>query len=117
MNGNILSRMETAARAGVVTMVIHQEEESNVVERTQVQQKKKKTPERKTCSAKIALSLEIKAADKKKSKEMFLTDKSRLDKQQLTFNWEQNFILILEDDIHSKHSSKSATGGKLMVFG
>ena len=47
---------------------------------------------------------------------MFLTDKSRLDKRQPTFNRERNFILIMEDSIHSKHS-KSATGGKLMVFG
>ena len=48
---------------------------------------------------------------------MFLTDKSRLDKRQPTFNREKNFIIIMEDNIHSKHSSKSATGGKLMVFG
>ena len=47
---------------------------------------------------------------------MFLTHKSRFDKRQPTFNRERNIILIKEDNIHSKHS-KSATGGKLMVFG
>ena len=35
---------------------------------------------------KLAKNQEITAADKKKFKEMFLTDKSRLDKRQPTFN-------------------------------
>ena len=48
---------------------------------------------------------------------MFLTDKYRLENRQPIFNREKNFIIIMEDNIHSKHSSKSATGGKLMVFG
>ena len=38
---------------------------------------------------KIAKNREITAADKKKFKEMFLTDKSRLDKRQPTFNREK----------------------------
>ena len=48
---------------------------------------------------------------------MFLTDKSRLDKRQTSFNRPQNFLLIIEDNVHSKDSTKSATGGKLMAYG
>ena len=116
-NERVLSWRETAARAGVVTMVTNQEEESNVVEPTQPHGKKRKTPKQyRLAPPKLPKHQEITAADKKKFKEMFLTDKSRLDKRQPTFNRERNFILIMEDSIHSKHS-KSATGGKLMVFG
>ena len=43
-NERVLSWRETAARAGVVTMVKKQEEESNIVEPTQPHGKKKKTP-------------------------------------------------------------------------
>ena len=43
-NERVLSWRELAARAGVVTMVINQEEESNVVEPTQPHGKKRKTP-------------------------------------------------------------------------
>ena len=111
-NERVLSWRETAARAGVVTMVTSQEDESNFVEPMQPQ-----TPEEyRLAPPKLAKNHEITAADKKKFKEMFLTDKSRLDKRQPTFHRERNFILIMEDSIHSKHS-KSATGGKLMVFG
>ena len=117
MNEKVLSWTETAARAGVLTMVTNQEE-PNVVEPMQDQEKKRKTPkEYRLAPPKIAKNREITAADKKKFKEMFLTDKSRLDKRQPTFNREKNFTIIMEDNIHSKHSSKSATGGKLMVFG
>ena len=116
-NERVLSWRETAACAGVVTMVTNQEEKSNVVEPTQPHGKKRKTPKQyRLAPPKLAKNREITAADKKKFKEMFLTDKSRLDKRQPTFNRERNFILIMEDSIHSKHS-KSATGGKLMVFG
>ena len=42
-NERVLSWKETAAHAGVVTMVTNQEEESNVVEPTQPHGKKRKT--------------------------------------------------------------------------
>ena len=86
MNEKVLSWTETAARAGVLTMVTNQEE-PNVVKPMQNQEKKTENSERiKTCFAK---NREITAADKKKFKEMFLTDKSRLDKRQPTFNREK----------------------------
>ena len=103
-NERVLSWRETAARAGVVTMVTSQEDESNFVEPMQPHGKKRKTPkEYRLAPPKLAKHQEITAADKKKFKEMFLTDKSRLDKRQPTFNRERNFILIMEDSIHSKH--------------
>ena len=43
-NERVLSWRKTAARAGVVTMVTNQEEESKVVEPTQPHGKKRKTP-------------------------------------------------------------------------
>ena len=43
-NERVLSWRETAACAGVVTMVTNQEEESNVVDPTQPHGKKRKTP-------------------------------------------------------------------------
>ena len=43
-NARVLSWRETAARAGVVTMVTSQEDESNFVELTQSHGKKRKTP-------------------------------------------------------------------------
>lgn len=86
-NERVLSWRETAARAGVVTMVTNQEEESNVVEPTQPHGKKRKTPKQyRLAPPKLAKNQEITAADKKKFKEMFLTDKSRFHKRQPTFN-------------------------------
>ena len=90
MNEKVLSWTETA-RARVLTMVTNQEE-PNVVEpmQEQDQEKKRKTPkEYRLAPPKIAKNWEITAADKKKFKEMFLTDKSRLDKRQPTFNREK----------------------------
>ena len=89
MNEKVLSWTETAARAGVLTMVTNQEE-SNVVEPMQDQEKKRKTPkEYRPAPPKIAKNREITAADKKKFKEMFLTDKSRLENRQPIFNREK----------------------------
>ena len=90
VNEKVLSWRETAAHAGVVTMVTNQEEKSNVVEPTQPHGKKRKTPKQyRLAPPKLAKNREITAADKKKFKEMFLTDKSRLDKRQPTFNREK----------------------------
>ena len=49
-------------------------------------------------------------------KESFNTDKSRLEKRQSKYKRPQNFLLIVEDNVHSKDSGKSETGGKLMVY-
>ena len=66
MNEKVLSWTETAARAGVLTMVTNQEE-PNVVEPMQDQEKKRKTPkEYRLAPPKIAKNREITAADKKK---------------------------------------------------
>ena len=86
-NERVLSWRETAACAGVVTMVTNQEEKSNVVEPMQPHGKKRKTPKQyRLAPPKLAKNREITAADKKKFKEMFLTDKSRFHKRQPTFN-------------------------------
>ena len=66
MNEKVLSWTETAARAGVLTMVTNQEE-PNVVEPMQDQEKKRKIPkEYRLAPPKIAKNREITAADKKK---------------------------------------------------
>ena len=111
-----LSLSETAARAGVVTMV--RAEDETGAPQTLTEKRKKKTPkEYRQDGPKIKENPEITAIEKKKFKEMFLTDKSRLDKRQTSFNRPQNFLLIIEDNVHSKDSTKSATGGKLMAYG
>ena len=81
-NERVLSWRETAARAGVVTMVTNQEEELNVVEPMQPHGKKRKTLKQyRLAPPKLAKNREITAADKKKFKEMFLTDKLRFHKR------------------------------------
>ena len=117
-NEKVLSWMETAARAGVITMVTRTAEEESGVPQTMTQKTKKKTPkEYRQDGPKVKENTEITAIEKKKFKEMFLTDKSRLDKRQTSLNRPQNFLLIIEDNMHSKDSTKSATGGKFMAYG
>ena len=63
-NERVLSLRETAPRAGLVTMVTNQEEESNVVEPTQPHRKKKKAPKQyRLAPPKPAKNREITAAD------------------------------------------------------
>ena len=64
-NERVLSWRETAAHAGVVTMVTNQEEESNVVEPTQPHGNKRKTPKQyRLAPPKLAKNREITAANK-----------------------------------------------------
>ena len=63
-NERVLSWREMAARAGVVTMVTNQEEESNFVEPTQPHGKKRKTTKQyRHAPPKLAKNREITAAD------------------------------------------------------
>ena len=60
----------------------------------------------------------ITKVNRKTFKENFNTDKSRLDKRQPKLGNEQDFLIIVRDNIHQagmEHSAKSA--GKLMVYG
>ena len=60
----------------------------------------------------------ISSSNKKMFKEAWNTDKSRMEKRQVKYNKPQNFLLILEDNIHqSGHDYGAKTAGKLMVYG
>ena len=111
----VLSWMETAKAAGVVTMVAQTIEEdfTNTMPLTK---KKKTAKEYRQASPKVKENLKITPSDKKMFKESFNTDKSRLEKKQSKYKRPQNFLLIVEDNVHSKDSGKSETGGKLMVY-
>ena len=81
--------------------------------------KKKKTPrEYRTEKPKRMAEDTISSSNKKMFKESWNTDKARFEKRQIKYNKPQNFLLILEDNVHQagqEQSTKSA--GKLMVYG
>ena len=113
----VLSWRETAERAGVLTSVTRtNEEESTCTDAMPLLKKKKTAKEYRLASPKVKENLKITPSDKKMFKESFNTDKSRLEKRQTKYNRPPNFLLIVEDNIHSKESGKSETGGKLMVY-
>ena len=108
--------METAARAGVLTSVTRINEEESNCTAMPLLKKKKTAKQYRLTSPKVKENLKITPSDKKMFKESFNTDKSRLEKRQSKYNLPPNFLLIVEDNIHSKDSGKSETGGKLMVY-
>ena len=50
-------------------------------------------------------------------KESWNTDESRFEKRQVKYSRLQNFLIILEDNIHQEGEKGAKTGGKLMSFG
>ena len=80
--------------------------------------KKKKTPlEYRTEKPKRMAGDTISNSNKKMFKESWNTDKARFEKRQVKYNKPQNFLLILEDNIHQAGQEQSAkTAGKLMVY-
>ena len=73
----------------------------------------RKTPQQnRTQAVRIKTRNDLSASAKKTFKESFNTDKSRLDKRQAQHSRSPNFLLILEDNVHSAE----CTSGKLMVF-
>ena len=60
---------------------------------------------------------QISNSNKKMFKESWNTDKSRFEKRQVKYNRPQNFLIILEDNIHQGGEKGAKTGGKLMAFG
>ena len=81
--------------------------------------KKKKTHlQYRTMQPKRMAEETISSSNKKMFKEAWNTDKSRMEKRQVKYNKPQNFLLILEDNIHqSGHDYGAKTAGKLMVYG
>ena len=109
------SWIETAAAAGVVTMV--QANGENAVEENPNCEKdaKKKTPKQYRCQPpKVKTGNQLTVAEKKLFKEAFNTDKARLHKRQQKFQKEPNFLIIMEDNILGPGA---ATSGKMMVYG
>ena len=109
------SWIETAAAAGVVTMV--QANGENAVEEYPNCEKdaKKKTPKQYRCQPpKVKTGKQLTVAEKKLFKEAFNTDKARLHKRQQKFQKEPNFLIIMEDNILGPGA---ATSGKMMVYG
>ena len=110
---------ETAAAAGVVTMVredVREEEtplshlnlaEKSLKKKTPLQYRKEE-PKLKNSAKPLTM------AEKKLFKEAFLTDKARLFKRQTKYKKERNFIVIVEDNVLGKGAQ---TNGKLMVYG
>ena len=79
---------------------------------------KRKTPkERRTSIYKTKKDAKITDSDKKTFKEAFLTDKSKLDKRQPKYNREQNFIVIMKDNVHKSVHGGAGTADKFMVYG
>ena len=82
--------------------------------------RKRKTPkESRLAEPKILVDGEkCSKSNRKNFKESFNTDKSRLEKRQPKFKREQNFLLIVQDNIHETgHEQSAKTAGKNMVFG
>ena len=101
MNEKVLSWSETAARAGVITMVRGTAEDETGAAQTLTEKRKKKTPKKyRQDGPKIKENPEITAIEKKKLREMFLTDKSRLDKGQTSFNRPQNLFVLINISLH-----------------
>ena len=59
----------------------------------------------------------ISNSNKNMFKESWNTDKSRFEKKQIKYSGPQNFLIILEDNIHQGGEKGAKTGGKLMAFG
>ena len=82
------------------------------------QVRKKKTPlQYRKENPKNRVKEKISMSNKKMFKEAWNTDKSRLEKRQVKYNRPQNFLLILEDNVHEAgHDNSATTAGKYMVF-
>lgn len=110
--------VETAAAAGVLTMV--QAGDDSAADEENVNpakdNRKKKTPkEYRTEMPKVKeAGKQATVAEKKLFKEAFNTDKTRLQKRQQKYHKEQNFLIIMEDNILGPGA---ATAGKWMVYG
>ena len=113
-----LSWSETAKAAGVVTMITAATEEQPSFKISEAKKKlKKKTPKEYRLEApKKKTESSITLSDKKQFKEGFITDKARFLKRQLKYNRSQNFLILVEDNIHSVGSG-SETAGMIMAFG
>lgn len=73
----------------------------------------RKTPHQyRTEAVRIKTRNDLSASAKKTFKESFNTDKSRLDKRQAQHSRSLNFLLILEDNVHSAE----CTSGKLILL-
>ena len=90
-----LSWMESAARAGVITMVTNSPDPV----KENLAKKKKTAKESRQASPKVKENSKITPSDKKMFKESFNTDKARLEKRQTRYNRPQNFLLIVEDPL------------------
>ena len=99
--------------------VSHSSDDPEETAKEESSKKKKKTPlQYRTMQPKRMAEETISSSNKKMFKEAWNTDKSRMEKRQVKYNKPQNFLLILEDNIHqSGHDHGAKTAGKLMVYG
>ena len=107
---------ETAAAAGVLTIVQADAQGIDDEEVLHHDATKKKTPKQYRCQQPKLKDVgkKLTMPEKKLFKEAFITDKDRLHKRQQKFSKERNFIIIMEDNVLGKGA---ATSGKLMVYG
>ena len=99
-----------AAAAGVLIMTSADNEEPDL---EPVHKKKKMTPkEYRLMKPKPKTNPSITLSDKKNFKEGFNTDKSRLMKRQTKYGKPENYLLLVEDNVHTVGSG-SKTAGKV----
>lgn len=110
--------VETAAAAGVLTMVQASGNNALIEENSNLEKYeiKKKTPKQyRNQSPKVkGAGKQVTVAEKKLFKEAFITDKARFQKRQQRYQKEQNFLIIMEDNILGPGAP---TAGKWMVYG
>ena len=109
-----LSWSETLRAAGVVAMTTDDQPRCEISDEPK---KKKKTPKEYRLEApKKKNDSVITLSDKKQFKEGFNTDKARFLKRQLKYKRSQNFLILVEDNIHTVGSG-CETAGMVMAFG
>ena len=61
--------------------------------------------------------LKITNVYKKTFKDAFNADKTRLDKRQIKFDREQDFVILVKDNVHEKVPGGAQTAAKYLVYG
>ena len=108
---------EAAKAAGVLVLSSQEQFDEVIIETAPKKSVTKKTPkEYQLEEPKKKASSILSKFDKKNFKEAFITDKSRFLKRQPKYNRSKNFLILMEDNIHSVGSG-SETAGMIMAYG
>ena len=106
---------------GFFRPVTHEEEEAEEsdidVTDNNTEPKVKKVTLKERRAKLVTKKLKITNVHKKTFKEAFNADKTRLDKRQIKFDREQDFLILVKDNIHEKVPGGAQTAGKYLVYG